>query len=76
MTTVEPFDEDSIPTRKSLLGRLKDWEDQESWHVFFDTYWKLIYRFVPQLLAALGHHCQEVRHGPDLLGRQVGHDFP
>src|SRR5258708_12676834 len=34
---------DTIPTRKSLLGRLKDWNDQESWRVFFDTYWQLIY---------------------------------
>jgi RNA polymerase sigma factor (sigma-70 family) len=32
-----------IPTRRSLLSRLKDWNDQESWKVFFDTYWKLIY---------------------------------
>lgn len=34
---------DLIPTRQSLLGRLKDWKDQESWKVFFDTYWRLIY---------------------------------
>jgi RNA polymerase sigma-70 factor (ECF subfamily) len=33
-----------IPTRQSLLSRLKDWNDQESWKVFFDTYWRLIYR--------------------------------
>jgi RNA polymerase sigma factor (sigma-70 family) len=32
-----------IPTRQSLLSRLKDWDDQDSWKVFFDTYWKLIY---------------------------------
>ena len=32
-----------IPTRQSLLTRLKDWNDQEGWRVFFDTYWKLIY---------------------------------
>jgi RNA polymerase sigma factor (sigma-70 family) len=32
-----------IPTRESLLSRLKDWGDQESWRVFFETYWKLIY---------------------------------
>jgi len=32
-----------IPTRLSLLSRLKDWGDQESWKTFFDTYWKLIY---------------------------------
>lgn len=32
-----------IPTRSSLLGRLKDWGDAESWRDFFDTYSKLIY---------------------------------
>lgn len=32
-----------IPTRASLLGRLKDWGDQKSWQDFFDTYWRLIY---------------------------------
>lgn len=32
-----------IPTRQSLLTRLKDWDDQESWRDFFNTYWKLIY---------------------------------
>ena len=35
--------DDFIPTRHSLLSRLKDWDDQESWRDFFDTYWKLIY---------------------------------
>ncbi len=32
-----------IPTRTTLLQRLKDWQDQPSWQNFFDTYWKLIY---------------------------------
>jgi RNA polymerase sigma-70 factor (ECF subfamily) len=32
-----------IPTRNSLLSRLKDWEDKQSWQDFFDTYWKLVY---------------------------------
>jgi len=32
-----------IPTRQSLLSRLKDWNDHGSWKIFFDTYWKLIY---------------------------------
>jgi RNA polymerase sigma-70 factor (ECF subfamily) len=36
---------DLIPTRKSLLGRLKNWEDNDSWRDFFETYWKLIYGF-------------------------------
>jgi len=33
-----------IPTRSSLLSRLKQWDDQESWRDFFNTYWRLIYR--------------------------------
>jgi RNA polymerase sigma-70 factor (ECF subfamily) len=35
--------DDFIPTRRSLLSRLKNWDDQESWRDFFNTYWKLIY---------------------------------
>jgi len=34
---------DAIPTRQSLLSRIKDLEDRESWQDFFDTYWRLIY---------------------------------
>lgn len=30
-------------TRWTLISRLKQWDDQESWREFFDTYWKLIY---------------------------------
>ncbi|MCW5551750.1 MAG: sigma-70 family RNA polymerase sigma factor [Verrucomicrobiae bacterium] len=37
--------EDLIPTRGSLLSRLKNWEDNESWRSFFETYWRLIYNF-------------------------------
>ncbi len=35
--------EEFIPTRKSLLTRLKNWDDQEGWREFFETYWRLIY---------------------------------
>src|SRR6185503_18482557 len=35
--------ENAIPTRYSLLSKLRDWDDQESWKVFFDTYWGMIY---------------------------------
>ena len=38
----EPIDE-LIPTRATLIQRLKNWQDQSSWQDFFDTYWKLIY---------------------------------
>ena len=34
---------DSIPTRHSLLHRLKDWGDDAGWREFFDAYWELIY---------------------------------
>jgi len=30
-------------TRRSLVDRLANWDDQRRWQDFFDTYWKLIY---------------------------------
>ena len=48
-----------LPTRWSLLSRLKDWDDQQSWREFFDAYWKLIYSTA--LKAGLTHaEAQEV----------------
>jgi RNA polymerase sigma-70 factor (ECF subfamily) len=35
--------EEFIPTRYSLLSRLQDREDNDSWKEFFDIYWRLIY---------------------------------
>ena len=32
-----------MPTRWSLLNRLKNLDDSESWREFFDIYWRLIY---------------------------------
>ena len=34
---------DLFPTRRSLLSRLRDLGDQESWNDFFHSYWRLIY---------------------------------
>src|SRR3954468_7251597 len=51
MTESKQYDDcpkDLIPTRASLLGRLQNWEDKESWRTFFDTYWRLIYGFAPK----------------------------
>ena len=49
----------SLPTRRSLLSRLKDWDDQESWRQFFDAYWQLIYNTACR--AGLSHaEAQEV----------------
>lgn len=39
MTGTDEF----LPTRKSLLTRLKNWDDQEGWREFFEIYWRLIY---------------------------------
>lgn len=36
-------DRASPPTRKSLLVRLKNWGDEESWHEFYKIYEKMIY---------------------------------
>ena len=48
-----------LPTRVSLLDRLRNREDQESWTHFFETYWRLIYGFATQ--AGLSdHEAQEV----------------
>ena len=41
--TLEPPSDSFLPTRRSLLTRLKDWDDQEAWREFFDLYWRLIY---------------------------------
>lgn len=30
-------------TRKSLIARLQNWEDQRTWDEFYKTYWRLIY---------------------------------
>jgi RNA polymerase sigma-70 factor (ECF subfamily) len=38
-----PTEDELIPTRETLLSRLKNWTDQESWNRFFNTYWRLIY---------------------------------
>ena len=32
-----------VPTRHSLIERLRDLDDAAAWQEFFDTYWKLIY---------------------------------
>ena len=44
----------SIATRNSLLTRLKDWDDQEGWKRFFETYWRLIYN------VAIHHGLSEI----------------
>lgn len=35
--------EEFLPTHASLLARIKDLSEDDSWLEFFETYWKLIY---------------------------------
>ncbi len=35
---------DLLPTRRTLLSRLRDWGDGAGWEEFFNTYWRLIYQ--------------------------------
>src|SRR5689334_22820527 len=48
-----------IPTRRSLLSRLKNWDDRESWNAFFETYWKLIY-YAAQQAGLSEADCEDV----------------
>lgn len=45
LTEIHPAQDapDSLQTRRSLLTRLKDLDDQAGWREFFDRYWRLIY---------------------------------
>lgn len=40
MSTVTDSD---LRTRRSLLSRLRDLDDRESWRTFFDLYWRMLY---------------------------------
>lgn len=37
-----------LPTRRTLISRLKNWDDQKSWREFFNLYWRLIYHVARQ----------------------------
>ena len=47
-------DDEFIPTRRTLLSRLKNRDDQESWKEFFDIYARSIYRVAVKAGEAFG----------------------
>ena len=74
-----PSPDDSFAsTRRSLLSRLKHWDDAESWRDFFDTYGGLLHRFalrsglseteaqdaVQETLLAVAKQMPEFRYDP------------
>jgi RNA polymerase sigma factor (sigma-70 family) len=72
--------DDSIPTRTTLLERLKDWRDDPSWQEFFNKYWKLIYGFalhsglteveaedvVQDTMLAVARHIPNFKYDPNV----------
>jgi RNA polymerase sigma factor (sigma-70 family) len=48
-----------IPTRQSLLSRLKNRDDSESWGDFFATYWRLIFN-IAQKAGLTDTECEDV----------------
>jgi len=69
-----------IPTRASLLQRVRNWQDDSSWQEFFNTYWKLIYGVarsaglsdaeaqdvVQETLIAVAKHIPSFRYDPTI----------
>ena len=74
------YADELIPTRASLIHRLKDWQDHSSWQEFFDTYWKLIYGVarkagmtdaesqdvVQETMASVARHMPAFKYNPDI----------
>jgi RNA polymerase sigma-70 factor (ECF subfamily) len=70
--------DDALPTRSSLIRRVKDPQDHQSWQEFYDVYNKLILRFaikaglnedeagevVQETLIAAAKHLPEFRYDP------------
>jgi RNA polymerase sigma-70 factor (ECF subfamily) len=77
---VQQPEDEFIPTRATLINRLKNWQDQASWQDFFDTYWKLIYGLarkfglneedaqdvVQETLVSVANHMPNFKYDPNL----------
>jgi RNA polymerase sigma factor (sigma-70 family) len=66
--------QDSVPTRQSLLARMKDWDDHKSWQDFFDTYWRLIYGVALQFGLTPAEAEEVVQETVIAVARNIG-DF-
>jgi RNA polymerase sigma-70 factor (ECF subfamily) len=63
---------DSIPTRQSLLARMKDWSDQASWQDFFHTYWRLIYGVALRAGLSAGEAEEVVQETVISVAKKIG----
>ena len=83
-TFMEKKSGEIIPTRESLLSRLKDWEDDESWREFFGIYRKLLFSFavkaglseqeseevVQETIISVAKTIKEFKYDPEALQLQ------
>jgi RNA polymerase sigma factor (sigma-70 family) len=72
--------DDLIPTRETLLSRIRDLGDESCWREFFETYWRLIYNvarksgfndaaaqdIVLETFAVVARHMPEHHHKPEI----------
>lgn len=61
-----------LPTRRSLLSRLRDLNDAASWRDFFETYWKLIYRAAVRAGLSDADAQEVVQETIILVSRKIG----
>ena len=71
--------DDSLLTRRTLLSRLRNLDDQESWRAFFNLYWRLLYNvarkaglddsgaqdIVQDTVIAVARNMPEFRYDPE-----------
>src|SRR5689334_20434806 len=71
--------DDSLLTRRTLLSRLRNLDDQESWRTFFNLYWRLVYNvarkaglddanaqeIVQETVIAVARQMPEFRYDPE-----------
>lgn len=69
----------AIRTRRSLILRLQDWQDQRSWDEFYRTYWRLIYAVatkaglrqdeawdvVQETILTIAKQCRKGKYNPE-----------
>lgn len=67
-----PESEAFLPTRRSLLSRLRNLDDDTSWRDFFDTYWKLIYSAATKAELSDAEAQDVVQETVLTVSRQIG----
>ncbi len=62
----------ALETRRSLISRMRDVEDRESWQEFFDTYWRLIFSVARRAGLTEQESMDAVQETMILVARYIG----